>query len=231
MSGGDFLGLRETNRQFECVSEIVVMPRPAADAPELKALGNFLGDISVHRFIMEDPVLTLGFREYTGREPQRDISWVQSARMGRIMVKKYDYTLEPSVTVVVNIACGNENPDTALIERCYSLARTVCEQLEEQRIMYGFITNAIAVGSVGHSPVIKDGLGQSHLMAILEILGRATYDYIEPFDVTIERAICSAEQGRSHVIITPFEYAGFNTGAKRLAVLSGGETAVISARL
>ncbi len=66
-------------------------------------LGGVIGDISVNRFIFEDPMLTVGFSEYTGREPMRDISWTQSARLGRMMVKNYDHTVDLSVTILLNV--------------------------------------------------------------------------------------------------------------------------------
>jgi hypothetical protein len=230
LNSGDFIGLRSTSRRFDHTSEIVVVPAPAEDAPGLTALGGFLGDISVRRFMMEDPVLTLGFRDYTGREPQKAISWVQTARLGKLMVKKYDHTLEPTVTVLLNVECPGAGPDGESVERCFSLARTGWETFEARRIQYGFITNALAVGAVGSWSVVADGLGKSHLSAILEGLGRATYDCTESFEKIAERAARIAENGRSHVVITPFEYAGLAACVMRLKHLTGGETVVIPAR-
>ncbi len=80
-----------------------------------------------------------------------------TARFGKLMVKKYDHTLEPTVTVLLNVECPGNEPDTESVERCFSLARTVCEAFEERRIKYGFITNAFAVGAVGVSRA--DGWG------------------------------------------------------------------------
>ena len=228
---GDFFGLRETYRDFPCRAEIVVMPAPAPEAPSLTALGDFLGEISVRRFIMEDPVLTLGFGEYTGREPLRDISWVQSARMNKMMVKRYDYTLEPAVTVLVNAACPDDVTDAALLERCFSLVRTVCEQLEARRIKYRVLSNAVPAGLGGRWPAVTDGLGAGHLSGILELLGRATYDAAEPFDTTLERAVRTAEQGRSHIVVTPAESAGLDAAVLRLRTLTGGGVLVIPAGL
>ena len=89
--GGDFLGFSETAEGYYGMNEVVVLPRKIECSAEIEALGGFLGDVSVRRFIMEDPVLTLGYREYTGNEPMRAISWTQSARMGNLMVKNYDH--------------------------------------------------------------------------------------------------------------------------------------------
>ena len=81
-----FLGVNETVEYLHQYEEVVVIP-PRCQSPALDtALGGFLGDRSVDRFILEDPVLTLGFREYTGREPMKSISWTQSARSGQLMV-------------------------------------------------------------------------------------------------------------------------------------------------
>ena len=228
ISNGDFFGLRDTIIRCERLSEIIVMPERAEDLPEITALGSFLGNISVRRYIMEDPVLTLGFHEYTGREPQRDISWIQSARANKIMVKKYDYTLEPTVTILLNIDVEDEAQDTQLIEKCYCIARSVCELMEEKRIQYGFITNAIASGAKGRWPVIGDGLGESHLSAILEGLGRACYENRESFSGIIDIAIRGAENGRSHILITPYDNEKLNAAVSRLRRLTGGEAIAIS---
>ena len=54
------------------------MPRRAASPSFDMLLGGMIGDISVNRFIFEDPMLTIGFSDYTGREPMRDISWTRA---------------------------------------------------------------------------------------------------------------------------------------------------------
>lgn len=226
---GDFFGFRQTFRRFDCLSEIVVVPAPAGDLPALCALGGFLGNVSVRRFVMEDPIFTVGFHDYTGREPQKDISWMQSAKAGRLIVRQYDHTLEPSVTVLLNVECAESGQDAALLERCFSLARTVCEHLEKQGVKYAFLTNATTAGVVGRWSAVADGLGNQHLNTILEGLGRATYDCTEPFEQTVERAVQLAESGRSHIIVTPYGHPALGDGVDRLRAVTGGEAAVIPA--
>lgn len=231
LAAGDFFGLSETIEYVPRSHEIVVMPR-TVEAPALQAmLGGYLGDRSVSRFIMEDPVLTLGFREYTGREPQKQISWTQSARFGRLMVKRYDYTLEQTVTVVLNIACETLRGAAlhARIEQCFSLARGVCEELERRGISYDFLTNAAAAGAMGLWNTLADGLGHEHLRVILEGLGRATYDSTEPFTQTLDRALRRAEHGRGHIIITPAQSDVAGHALARLRELTGGDVCTLAA--
>ena len=103
INGGDLLGLQDDYRTLSLFKEVVVMPRRAASPSFDMLLGGMIGDISVNRFIFEDPMLTIGFSDYTGREPMRDISWTQSARLGRMMVKNYDHTIDLSVTILLNV--------------------------------------------------------------------------------------------------------------------------------
>ena len=204
MFGGDFLGLSENPRYFLKQRECIVLPRRLDPADFSQTFGGFLGDISVNRFILEDPVLTLGFRDYTGREPMKQISWTATARMGKLMVKNYDHTLEITVTVVLNIFTKLYGYAAhPLIEKCYSMARGVCEELEEKHISYSFCTNARAVGMNSAWDYVPDGLGIAHLNGILEGLGRASYSARQVSEDLLESAKRRAENGRAHIIITP----------------------------
>lgn len=199
LQAGDFLGLEERSVRFPIYREIVILPVRADMAAFEPAFGKYLGDISVRRFILSDPILTAGFREYTGREPQRDISWPQSLRNGRLMVKQYDYTSELTATVMVNVFYGSREE----IERCFSVARSVCERLEEKRVTYSFLTNACITAGSGSWSYIGDGLGSRHLDTILEGLGSATYGYIFPLSRLLEQAGKGWEEARGFILITP----------------------------
>ena len=207
LTGGDLFGTREDSKTAPLRHTVIVLPK-RLDAPELEdTFGNFLGDMSVRRYILEDPVLTLSFREYTGREPMKDISWPRSLRDGKLMVKQYDYTMELSATVILNVAPVSGDPEDeeqnlAALERALSLARGVCEYLEHKKVSYNFQTNAIAAGISGAWASGGDGLGRGHLMSILQGLGAATAFASKPFSRLMEDAINRAESGRAHILIT-----------------------------
>ena len=230
LMGGDFLGTRTSTEYFPVNREIVVVPRPLPEARFGETLGDYLGNMSVNRFIMEDPVLTLGFREYTGREPQRAISWTQSARMGRTMVKNYDHTLDLSVTVILNVECPADMENRGLlIEDCFSATRTICEKLEDKKIKYGILTNAAAAGALGMWSQVSDGLGKNHMMTILEGLGRATHQMTATFESVVNRAVRRDEAGRYYIIITPRLDQKQNACLQRLSALKGGKTFIVDA--
>lgn len=199
LTTGDFLGLKDAACHQDARGEVVVIPRRCKDAEVLKALGGFLGDISVRRFILEDPLLTVGFREYTGREPMKSISWTQSARVGRTMVKQYDYTVDATVTVLLNAQGGTEEQ----MEECYSVTRTVCEELEARGIPYDFRTNGDLTGPMGPMSHVSQGLGRQHLRTILYGLGRAAGKYSFPLETLVEQSLLGAQTNQSYLLVTP----------------------------
>ena len=189
---GDFLGFKSRVISERIAAEIIVMPRKCEDESVVKTLGGYIGDISVRRFIIEDPMLTVGYREYTGREPMKKISWPQSARTGKLMVKNSDYTVDINVAVVLNMASGSAGEK----EKSLEIVRTVCEQLEEKRIPYQFFSN----GDIGE---LEEGLGRKHLNALMRELGRSGLFSYYSFDSLIERCIRERKRGRSYILITP----------------------------
>lgn len=226
--GGDFLGVSGKHEQVDLFREAVVMPKesgmPALDA----MLGGFLGDVSVTRFLYEDPVLTLGFREYTGREPQKAISWTQTARTGSLLVKQYDHTLEPNVTVILSCAGALDMEDgEARMEECCSITRSVCRYLEDKHVQYGFLSNCVTAGMRPGWNDMNEGLGANHLRTILEGLGRATGGSRKGLSSLIGDAWKKAEAGRSHILIAPQTEAELLPFARRLEARTGGRVLIL----
>lgn len=224
---GDFLGLNEQMKTYGRFHEVVVAPEEIAMEHLSDMFGGFMGEMSVNRFILEDPVLTLGYREYTGREPMKMISWSQSARTGDLMVKKYDYTMEPTVAVVLNVDSGQTDL-TQQLEVCFSLARTVCSLLEQRGVKYSFTSNSILAGAASDPGSTSEGLGQRHFMGVLEHLGRATYTY----NVSMERLLeKEANRGTAagRILITPGGEEEPVRALNRLREASSGNLLVLRA--
>jgi len=228
VSAGDFLGIKTKTVTFPFIKGIIAMPK-RLDAPHvIKALGGFLGDVSVRRFILPDPVLTVGTRDYTGREPLRDIHHAQSARRNRLVVRQYDYTLEPAVTVLLNTAISPTPPRYHKVEASFCLARTVFEELDSAGAKFSFITNAQSSYTERWNNV-PDGLGPGHMNELLGGLGCASYATTrESFSEMLIKAINKCEQGRSHIILTPEEDETVYPLLERLKEASGGGLMVIT---
>jgi len=230
LRGGDFLGISENIAHFHLFREIVVYPKRIV-APDIdSAMGGFMGDISVRRFIIEDPILTIGSREYTGREPMKAISWSHSARVGRLMVKQFDHTIDPAVSVLFDIQSFDE--DATIAEKkefCFKAARTVCETLESQSMKYDFITNAITMDAFSRWSYINESIGTRHISIILEGLGRATHSSIESLREIIDMLINKQEHNRSAILITAKSPSEYNEDVSFLESRLGGKVFIISA--
>lgn len=182
LGSGDFLGMTELSQRATGLQEVVVPPREWPSTALDAAMGGFLGELSVNRFLYQDPILTAGYRPYTSQDPMRSISWKQSARGMGLISKKYDATTEPRVAVLVHADASSEE-QMQEVEDCYSMARTVCRILEEKAVSYRLVVNstfdvlingALVAGNQWNKPLETGrGYGTEHFRRALEILGRA----------------------------------------------------------
>ena len=198
LSAGDLLGFRELNKTGDS-REIVIIPRRSDRRDALDAVGGFLGDISVRRFILEDPILTVGFRDYTGREPMKSISWTRTATAGKLQVRQYDHTAEQHVMILLNVEGGTAEE----LEECFRLMRMVCEELENKKIPYGFRTNGNLQGPVGKLFWMAEGLGPRHKNTILYGLGRADSTCYHSFRYLTNRTLAHRKSNESYIVVTP----------------------------
>ena len=193
IEAGDIFGLNSKVRSGDVNHEIVVMPGKTEAKAVWKAYSGFIGDVSVQRFILEDPVLTVGFREYTGHEPMKSISFTQTAKMGKTYVKCYDYTTEMKITILLNMYGGAPEE----LEHCFEIVRTVCEDLETRHIPYGFASN----GDVAE--YVAPGLGSAHYNLLMKQMGKSGLTSFYSLETLLEKCDSKRHQGRGFILITP----------------------------
>ena len=195
---GDFLGFREYRYRMENDCRIVIYPEKLQNAELLNAFSNALDDISRKKQLLEDPISVCGYRDYTGREPMRQISWKQSAARNSLIVKQFDPVWQRSVLIALDTQLHGDYDDyIKQQELCFSLARTVCEQLEQRSIGYQLVTNA-AVGKELSAFSSSGGMGGSY-KKILFALGSARYGSICSIE-ELMHAVCSGA-GRCEMIV------------------------------
>jgi uncharacterized protein (DUF58 family) len=175
---GDFLGIREKLREINQWEEIIIFPPLLEENRILRALSGYYGDFSVRRFYIEDPILVNSYHDYTGREPMRSVSWTQSAKKNRLMVKEFDHTAEMSVTILLDVYLHWSDWDhMEEVEYCFSLARTVAEFMEKKQVSYRLLTNASARSrDAANEGVVNAGRGARHYKMLLHTLGQAAAD-------------------------------------------------------
>ena len=96
---GDIFGFFTHEEEVKSLEHLIVYPRIVS----LEKLGipakQPLGDIRTRSHIFQDPILTMGIREYYAGDSLRRIHWKTTARTGRLQTKVF----EPTTTVDVGI--------------------------------------------------------------------------------------------------------------------------------
>ncbi|MDF2609139.1 MAG: hypothetical protein K0R92_613 [Lachnospiraceae bacterium] len=204
---GDFLGLRENFKEVKNRKELIVFPKLLNDNTILQALSGYYGDFTARRYYIEDPLLVTSYRDYTGREPMRSISWLQSAKKNRLMVKEFDYTTDMSVTILLDVYLHwSEGTHRSLLEYCFSLVRTIAEFLEQKKVSYRLLTNAyIRSENTDIEGLDRAGQGSHHFTMLLYTLGQADSNTFCDIEGIYNIAIKKYSGENAIFYIAPFE--------------------------
>lgn len=183
---GDFLGLRETVAPFKQDRSIVAYPRRLEDQKLNLIISDILGEISVRSFLHHDPMLVMGYRDYTGCEPLKSISFPVSAKRNQLTVKEFDHTREELVDIIFDVSYkGDFNHYFDQLETMFCMVRTICESFERKGIGYRLITNAFyASMEVRGVNIIKSG-GSN---------GKSFHQILETLGMASNAAMCKTEE-------------------------------------
>ena len=229
MRGGDFLGFSDQLRKYSLIREVIVYPKEISVGNIDMVMGGIMGDVSVRRLVIEDPILTVGFRDYTGREPMKAISWNHSARVGKLMVKQFDFTIDPAISVILDVEGDGYEGDSEKKELAFSAVRNVCQNLENQGMKYDFLTNATTSDSISRWSYLSESIGARHFGTIMEGLGRATYTHVESFTRLAEAFVGKRLYDRFVILITVKDRADVAAEIAYIENNNGGKVYVISA--
>lgn len=181
VSVSDLFGLAKPTAVFPADSAVRVLPLPAdMEAGEMSG-DDFIGDIQVNRFVLPDPFVISGAREYTGREPMNRIHWAQTARMGAPMVYNNEFTTERRALIVLNMQRSPMSTEQRLsvpvLEANIKAAAFAADICTQMRAEFSLISN-----TVGGRLEIPSGEGCEHTMKTLRSLAEIKNGCGEHFD-------------------------------------------------
>lgn len=204
---GDFLGIRREFRRYPLKKDWIVYPERIDLERHIEPVDSTMGDLSVRRWIMPDPIMIRGIREYTGVEAQKAIHWPSSLRHGHLMVKEFDYTADQSCLILLNIQTSPptwEKPRADLIEQAIRLTRALAHEMEDQGVPFGVQCNAYNyLDPAQRGYTVHAGLGSPHMAEVLDLLGRIDYKVGLGFSGLLRQVQTQAMNQVSVVIITP----------------------------
>lgn len=99
----DILGLVRVTQSVPVNISITVLPTASDGKDAVLSFNEPIGEISVKRFINEDPFIISGSREYTGREPLNRINWNYTASQNKLIVCNNEYSTSRTTLIVMNM--------------------------------------------------------------------------------------------------------------------------------
>lgn len=151
--------------------------------------------------LYNDPLLTLGNREYMETDSLRDINWKQSARMGKLQSKIYEKTTYTEWLILVNLRSESVFAPPENIETIFEKLSYLTGEIAKEDITYSMIAN-MKTFDEGNYFRIDDLNGIKSYRPILEALAKIK---TVTFTIAFERFlnhIRHYEKIPSHIIFT-----------------------------
>lgn len=208
LTSGDMLGLYKSSKQLTLSAELLVYPKPAALEPFELPSHSWQGDVTVRRWIVDDPFMIAGVREYRSGDPLKGINWKATARSGRLQVQQHDYTAEHRLLVYFNVEdhekMWNQVNNVELMEKGISYAAAFAQLGIDRGMETGFGTNAYSIDEPKEPVRVEPMSGQGQLELLLETMAKLIVARSIPFDTFLEQEVERMVSGMDILIISPY---------------------------
>lgn len=203
---GDFLGFYETYQEIPLKVPVVILPEKKKLQKIVIPYRSFQGEVTVKRWIMDDPLMIRGIREYTGAESQRYIHWPSTLKHDQLMVKQFDFTAEKSVLLFLNLETSKpfwKNPDLEAMENAIVIMRAVMEELTKENIPFSFASNAYNDHASQRGYYFPPGISKDSLKKYNEILGKMGKVIAMPLEESLKGFTRNKQSYQTFVLVTP----------------------------
>lgn len=216
MSAGDPFGFSERFKSVDAKATLTVYPRfvPIEEIP--LPSHSWLGDVTVKRWIIEDPFVNAGIRSYQYGDSLNSINWKATAKTGDFQVNKKDFTADHNLLIYVNfdqtedIWLPIEEPE--LIEKALSYAASIAEYTLGKGISTGFGCNSYLVPpfsksteKVKASVRVVPSNGQQQLDLLLDTMAKVAMDRSRNFNYFLLEDIENQISNQDILIITSIQ--------------------------
>ncbi|AGC67196.1 hypothetical protein Cst_c01700 [Thermoclostridium stercorarium subsp. stercorarium DSM 8532] len=178
------------------------------------------GDRVVRRWILEDPLIFAGIREYTTSDPIKNINWKATARMGTLQVNQYEPTANHRLMVFLNVDTKPDQwtvtDEPERVEYGISVAATVLEYASRNVIEAGFCTNGYLKDMEKEPVRIEPAGGKNHLVKMLECLARMVISRSITFYTLLDRELENNPGNTDYLFITAYVDDGIEERIRRL---------------
>jgi len=205
--GGDLLNYQVVSRAVAVNATLIVYPE-IVDLNEIFIPVSLLqGEKTVHRWIVDDPFMVAGAREYTPGDPLNRIHWNASAKTGRLMVRKNEFTSRQSLTVLLNMQSQLYEYVDTINKQMAELGIKVAASLFDRALREGtsvrFSTNGCTSPDARQAISTGEAADKDHITELFKILARLLMKNVKDFESLLDDEISNAEN-KEIVIITAY---------------------------
>lgn len=201
---GDGFGLFNRKALASKQDCVIVYPRLYSVAELRLPAKNPFGERGSQLQLFEDPLRTVGIREWRSGDDLRRVHWKATARHRNLLSRVYEPSEEPQMLIFLNVATlprhwqGNI-PE--LQERAISVAGSLAAHCTELRLPVGLIANGYLPGS--DQPIrLLPGRSPDQLVRMMELLAAVTPFATRPIEELIWREAPRLPWGATLLVVT-----------------------------
>lgn len=207
MTAGDLFGVAETYRRIQLDLELIVYPQlmPIDSIPFSNK--SWIGDITVKRWILDDPFWKTGVRPYAAGDSLRSVHWKATARTNQLQVHQNGFTADRRLQLLVNVETSegmwNKVTHPEAVERALSYAASIANVTVTQGVPTGFSCNAWIRDQLKGAPVhLSPAAGQHQLDKMYEMMAHLEMELSLSFHTLLEMQLEQSSE-TDLLIITP----------------------------
>lgn len=220
---GDLIGTQAASTTHRIHVELLVYPRLVNrdDIPILSS--RWQGDVTVQRWIMPDPFLVSGAREYRYGDTMNSIHWKATARSQRLQVYNREFTADPRLLIVVNSqvteTMWDAVTDPELVEKGLSYAATLAEHAVSQGVPVGFGYNGWRLDEPGAPVYCAPEGGWAQLEHLFQTMAKLAISCARSCEDFLDFGIEQEGAALDIILLTAFVSEGMARSIERLEAL------------
>ncbi|HPQ47590.1 MAG TPA: DUF58 domain-containing protein [Clostridia bacterium] len=219
---GDILGLITESKAVPVNRRLVVYPGMTDIDEMFFSTKDILGEAVVKRFILDDPFIVKGIRDYVPGDAINRINWKATAKTGGLMVNENDFTTKVGITVLMNVQSDYEEFDFVknrdVIELAIKVSSTILNRGFRQAVPIRYGSNASTYDDADNMILTESGTGQEHMRHMLYKLAQVRLKNIRDFAIYLSMLESQIRDTQIY-IVTAYMCDEIADEARRLAVL------------
>jgi uncharacterized protein (DUF58 family) len=207
---GDGFGFFDSKARLPGTQRLIVYPKLYSVAELQLPSKNPFGEARAVQSLFEDPLRTVGIREWQTWDSERRIHWKATARHQQLLSRVYEPSEELQVQLFLNVTTFERHwhgyiPE--LQERAISVAGSLAALADELRLPVGVIANGVLPGS--DQPIrLLPGRNPNQLLRILELLAAVTPFASTPIETLLLDEAPKMPWGATLVVVTAIAHDG-----------------------